>query len=239
MAFPICLLSMRLLTKIPQSEGKTVLLTFGLLSPNKGFESVIRALPRILSRHKKVVYIIAGATHPHVRRREGDRYRIELQDLAESLGLKEHVIFVNRFVGPQEMASLVGSAEYLHHPVPIRGTGRVRHARAGMPWARVRRSSRLPTGTLLKSWRMVAETIVAFDDSAAIADNVTELLDNEELPIQAMRKRAYLYARDMIWDQVARSYMQSFVRAGAGHRRLAREVIPSHSCRLRTPVGDS
>src|SRR5208282_5279095 len=92
-------------------EGKSVLLTFGLLSPNKGFESVIRALPRILSRHKKVVYVIAGATHPHVRRREGDRYRIELQALAESLGVKEHVVFVNRFVSPQEMASLVGSAD--------------------------------------------------------------------------------------------------------------------------------
>ena len=74
--------------KDPSPQGKTVLLTFGLLSANKGFESVIRALPRILSRHKKVVYVIAGATHPHVRRREGDRYRIELQALAESLGVK-------------------------------------------------------------------------------------------------------------------------------------------------------
>ncbi len=67
--------------------------------------------------------------------------------------------------------------------------------------------------------------LVPFDDSAAIAGTTTELLDNESA-LQAMRKRAYLYARHMIWDQVAKSYMQSFVRAGAGHRRLAREVFP-------------
>ena len=64
--------------------GKLVLLTFGLLSANKGFESVIRALPRILACHKDVVYVIAGATHPHVRAREGDRYRDQLQALARN-----------------------------------------------------------------------------------------------------------------------------------------------------------
>ena len=79
------------------SQEKTVLLTFGLLSPNKGFESVIQALPSILSRHKDVVYIIAGATHPHVRLREGDRYRLQLQALATELGVKESVVFHNRF----------------------------------------------------------------------------------------------------------------------------------------------
>ena len=73
------------------STGKTVLLTFSLLSPNKGFESVIQALPRILSRHSNVVYIIAGATHPHVRRREGDRYRLQLEALAKEFGVAENV----------------------------------------------------------------------------------------------------------------------------------------------------
>ena len=87
------------------------MLTFGLLSPNKGFENVIQALPRILSRHSNVIYIIAGATHPHVRLREGDRYRLQLQALARELGVEENVVFHNRFVSPQEMASLVGSAD--------------------------------------------------------------------------------------------------------------------------------
>jgi glycosyltransferase involved in cell wall biosynthesis len=204
-------------------EGKTVLLTFGLLSSNKGFESVIRALPRILSRHKKVVYVIAGATHPHVRRLEGDRYRIELQALAESLGVKEHVLFVNRFVSPQEMASLVGSADiyitpYRYEAQAVSGT---------LAYAMGKGKAIISTPywyatEVLADGRGV---LVPFDDSAAIADTATELLDNESA-LQAMRKRAYLYARHMIWDQVAQSYMQSFVRAGAGHRRPVRKAFP-------------
>ena len=209
--------------KDSSTEGKTVLLTFGLLSPNKGFESVIRALPRILSRHKKVVYIIAGATHPHVRRREGDRYRLELQDLAESLGLKEHVLFVNRFVSPQEMASLVGSADiyitpYRYEAQAVSGT---------LAYAMGKGKAIISTPywyatEVLANGRGV---LIPFDDSAAIVDSVTELLDNESA-LQAMRKRAYLYARHMIWDQVAQSYMQTFLRAGASHHRPTREVFP-------------
>ena len=108
------------------STGKTVLLTFGLLSPNKGFENAIQALPRILSRHSNVVYIIAGATHPHVRRREGDRYRLQLQALAKELGVGEKVVFYNRFVSPQEMAALVEFGGHLRYSVSLRGTGRIR-----------------------------------------------------------------------------------------------------------------
>ena len=209
--------------KDPSFEGKTVLLTFGLLSSNKGFESVIRALPRILSRHKNVVYVIAGATHPHVRRREGDRYRLELQGLAESLGVKEHVVFVNRFVSPQEMASLVGSADiyitpYRHEAQAVSGT--LAYA-MGAGKAIISTPYWYAT-ELLDDGR---GALVPFDDSVAIADTATELLDNESA-LQTMRKRAYLYARHMIWDQVAQSYMQSFIRAEIGHPRPVREVLP-------------
>jgi len=209
--------------KDSSTEGKTVLLTFGLLSPNKGFESVIRALPRILSRHNKVVYVIAGATHPHVRCREGDRYRIELQALAESLGVKEHVVFVNRFVSPQEMASLVGSADiyitpYRYETQAVSGT--LAYA-MGAGKAIISTPYWYATEVLADG----RGALVPFDDSAAIADTATELLDNESA-LQAMRQRAYLYARHMIWDQVAQSYKQTFIRAGASHRRPAREVFP-------------
>jgi glycosyltransferase involved in cell wall biosynthesis len=209
--------------KDSSTEGKTVLLTFGLLSSNKGFESVIRALPRILSRHQKVIYVIAGATHPHVRRREGDRYRLELQALAECLGVQEHVVFVNRFVSPQEMASLVGSADiyitpYRYEAQAVSGT---------LAYAMGKGKAIISTPYWYAT-EVLADgrgALVPFDDSAAIANATTELLDNENA-LQAMRKRAYLYARRMVWDQVAQSYMQSFVRAGAGHRGSAREVFP-------------
>jgi glycosyltransferase involved in cell wall biosynthesis len=114
--------------------GKSVLLTFGLLSPKKGFESVIQAMPSILSRHSNVVYVIAGATHPHVRAQEGDRYRHQLQVLAREMGVEREVIFHNRFFSPKEMAGLVGSADiyitpYCHEAQAVSGTLR-------MPWTR-------------------------------------------------------------------------------------------------------
>ena len=92
-------------------EGKAVLLTFGLLSPNKGIENVIQALPQILSRHSNVAYIVAGATHPHILRREGDKYRAGLQALAKKLGVESQVIFHDRFATPEEMAAFIGAAD--------------------------------------------------------------------------------------------------------------------------------
>ena len=93
------------------TEGKNVLLTFGLLSPNKGIENVIRAMPSILAKHRNVVYLVSGVTHPHILRREGDKYREYLQKLAKDLDVESNVIFRNRFVSPQEMVELIGSAD--------------------------------------------------------------------------------------------------------------------------------
>jgi glycosyltransferase involved in cell wall biosynthesis len=100
------------------TKGKVVLLTLGLLSPNKGIERVIEALPRIVADHPEVVYVIVGATHPHIRQREGDRYRLQLQSLAKTLGVERNVIFHNRFVSPEEMAQFVGSADIYITPYP-------------------------------------------------------------------------------------------------------------------------
>jgi glycosyltransferase involved in cell wall biosynthesis len=93
------------------TEGKSVLLTFGLLSPNKGIENVIRALPAILERHPKVVYIVSGVTHPHIRRRDGERYREGLRALAEELGVSAQLIFNDRFVSTEELVESVGAAD--------------------------------------------------------------------------------------------------------------------------------
>src|SRR5438876_9054032 len=108
-------------------EGKAVLLTFGLLSPNKGIENVIQALPQILAKHKNVVYIVTGATHPHVLRRDGEQYRTSLQDLAKKLGVESQVIFHNRFVSPEELAEFIGAADiyitpYLNAEQIVSGT---------------------------------------------------------------------------------------------------------------------
>src|SRR5690348_7330295 len=109
------------------TEGKDVLLTFGLLSPNKGIENVIQALPKILSHHSNVVYMVSGATHPHILRRDGDKYRVYLQNLAKGLGVESSVIFRNRFVTPREMVELIGAADiyitpYKHKAQVVSGT---------------------------------------------------------------------------------------------------------------------
>jgi glycosyltransferase involved in cell wall biosynthesis len=207
----------------PSLEGKTVLLTFGLLSPNKGFESVIQALPRILSRHNNVVYLIAGATHPHVRRREGDRYRLQLQALARELGVEKNVVFHNRFFSPQEMAALVGSADiyitpYCHEAQAVSGT----LAYALGAGKAVISTPYWHAAELLNDGR---GALVPFGDPVAIAETAISLLDND-VARKAMRKRAYVYARQMVWDRVAQSYMQTFARACANRLQPARLAFP-------------
>src|SRR5690606_32604644 len=91
-------------------EGKMVLLSFGLLSNSKGIEDVITALPAIIAQHPDVVYLILGATHPHVVRSEGETYRLSLQRLARDNGVEEHVIFFNRFVTLEELNQFISAA---------------------------------------------------------------------------------------------------------------------------------
>jgi glycosyltransferase involved in cell wall biosynthesis len=201
------------------AEAQTALLTFGLLSPNKGFESVIQALPLILSRHNNVVYIIAGATHPHIKLREGDRYRLQLQGLAKKLGVGEKVIFHNRFFSPQEMASLIGSADiyvtpYRHESQAVSGT----LAYALGAGKAIISTPYWHAAELLRDGR---GALVPFDDPIAIADMTIELLENDAAR-QEMRKRAYLYARQMVWKRVAQSYIQAFVRVCANRKQPTR-----------------
>jgi glycosyltransferase involved in cell wall biosynthesis len=204
------------------AKGNTVLLTFGLLSPNKRFENVIQALPRILSRHSNVVYIIAGATHPHVRRREGDRYRFQLQALAKDLGVEKNVVFHNRFFSPQEMASLVGSADiyvtpYRYEAQAVSGT----LAYALGAGKAIISTPYWHAAELLDDGR---GALVPFEDPVAIANTAIALLENDA-DREAMRKRAYIYARRMVWDRVAQSYMRAFARACANRMQPARVVF--------------
>src|ERR1051325_8910539 len=108
-------------------EGKLVLLTFGLLSPNKGIENAINALPAILTRHPNVVYVVLGATHPHVLAHEGEAYRQSVQRLAKDRGVEDHLIWENRFVSLKELTEFVGAADlyvtpYLNREQIVSGT---------------------------------------------------------------------------------------------------------------------
>jgi glycosyltransferase involved in cell wall biosynthesis len=190
-------------------QGKAVLLTFGLISPNKGIESVIQALPQILSKHKNVVYMVAGATHPHILRREGDHYREYLKALAKEVGVESNVIFHNQFVSPEEMVEFIGAADiyitpYRHEAQVVSGT---------LAYA-------LGAGKAIIStpyWHAIEllddrrGALVPFQNPDAIAQKTVELLDTPAIR-HTMRKRAYLFAREMVWKRVAHGYMESFAR---------------------------
>jgi len=194
------------------TESKVVLLTLGLLSPNKGIERVIEALPRIVADHPAVVYLIVGATHPHIRQREGDRYRIQLQALATKLGVKRNVIFHNRFVSPEEMSQFVGAADIYVTPYP-----HVAQAVSGTLAYALGAGKAIISTPYWHATELLADgrgVLVPFEDSDAIATATIKLLDNPAA-CQAMRKRAYQYSRETVWNRVAESYMNAFVRARA------------------------
>ena len=205
-------------------EGKAVLLTFGLLSPNKGIENVIQALPQILSKHKNVVYIVAGATHPHILRREGDKYRASLQALAKDIGVESQVIFHDRFVSPEEMVEFIGAADiyitpYRHEAQVVSGT---------LAYA-------LGAGKAIIStpyWHAIEllddrrGALVPFQNPDAMAQKAIELLDTPAIR-HAMRKRAYLFAREMVWKRVAQGYMESFSRVRSDRMETPRVQFSS------------
>jgi len=190
-------------------EGKAVLLTFGLLSPNKGIENVIQALPQILAKHKNVAYIVAGATHPHILRREGDKYRASLQALAKEVGVESHVIFHDRFVSPEEMAEFIGAADI--YITPYRYEEQVVSGTLAYALGAGKAIISTPYWHAIELLDDRRGALVPFQNPAAIANKTIELLNTPALR-HAMRKRAYLFGRDMVWKRVAQGYMESFSR---------------------------
>src|SRR6202521_3952466 len=190
-------------------EGKAVLLTFGLLSPNKGIENVIQAMPQILSKHKNAAYIVAGATHPHILRREGDKYRASLHALAKEVGVESQVIFHDRFVSPEEMAEFIGAADI--YITPYRHEAQVVSGTLAYALGAGKAIISTPYWHALELLDDRRGALVPFQNPDAIAQKTIELLDTPAIR-HAMRKRAYLFARDMVWKRVAQGYMESFAR---------------------------
>ncbi len=196
--------------------GRKVILSFGLLSPNKGMEVLIRALPAVVRHHPEVVYLVVGATHPSLLRERGEEYRLGLQRLVHRLGLSDHVIFHNRFVPSEELHEFLCASDlyvtpYLNPEQITSGT---------LAYA-------LGAGKAVIStpyWyaeEMLADgrgMLVPFADSDALAEAILYLLDNE-VEMHAMRKRAYQFGRQMVWPSVGRSYLKLFAELMSSSRR--------------------
>jgi len=199
-------------------EGKSVLLSFGLLSANKGIENVIAALPAILEKHPNVVYIIVGATHPQVIRNEGESYRLSLQWLAHEKGVEGNVIFYNRFVAMDELIQFISAADI--YITPYLDAAQITSGTLAYTLGAGKAVISTPYWYAEEMLADERGALVPFSDPQALADQVIDLLGNESKR-HAMRKRAYLFGRDMIWPQVSRRYMKTFERARAEHRHFA------------------
>ncbi len=196
-------------------EGKILLLSFGLLSANKGIENVIKALPGILNDHPNVVFIILGATHPHVLNNDGESYRLSLQWLAQENGVEGQVVFYNRFVSLEELNEFIGAADI--YITPYLNAAQITSGTLAYTLGAGKAVISTP---YWYAQEMLAEgrgVIVPFGDPEAITTQVNLLLDNEA-ERHAMRKRAYLHGRSMIWPRVVERYHETFERARSERR---------------------
>lgn len=207
-------------------EGRRILLTFGLLGPGKGIEHAIEALPEIVRRHPDVVYLVLGATHPHLVAREGESYRLGLERLANERGVKEHVIFYDRFVSLAELTEFIGATDiyltpYLNEAQITSGT-----------LAYVFGAGKAVVSTPYWHAReLLAEgrgRLVPFRDPQAIADGVCAFLDDPGL-LEKTRVDAYQLGREMIWPAVAEQYLESFHRARADRKEASRIAFASRT----------
>jgi glycosyltransferase involved in cell wall biosynthesis len=207
---------------------RRLVLTFGLLSPDKGIEFVIQALPAILEQHPTTTFVVLGATHPHVKERHGEAYRLSLTSLARRLGVSEHVTFEDRFVDDAELAEFLGAAEvyvtpYLNPEQSTSGT----LARAVAAGKAVVSTPYWHARELLGDDRGV---LVPTRDAAALASAISGLLGNEARR-ETFGQRAAELGRSMSWPVVAELYLDSFAKARAREPRAHHSLpgaIPAH-----------
>jgi glycosyltransferase involved in cell wall biosynthesis len=202
--------------------GKHVILTFGLLSPDKGIEYVVDALPAILEAYPDTVYIVLGATHPHVLEESGETYRLMLEARARRLGVDASMIFHNRFVSQAELGEFLSAADIYVTPYlnPEQSTSGTLAYAVGAGKAVISTPYRY-ANELLADGRGI---LVPSRDSGAIAREVVGLLADDER-CATMRRRAAEYGRGMAWGAIARRHVASLERAAASHAERRRTTF--------------
>jgi len=211
-------------------EDRRTILTFGLLSKNKGIEVMLKAMPAIVKSEPSIIYIILGMTHPNVLKHEGESYRFGLQQMVKDLNLQEHVIFHNRFVDDKELHNFLCSADiyvtpYLNEKQLTSGT----------------LSFAVGTGKAVVSTPYWAATelladgrgkLVQFSDSQQTTQAIVEILQNDTL-YYSLRRRAYEYGRSRTWPKIGQIYWKLFgskrkpIRISAKTKLSAAETISS------------
>jgi glycosyltransferase involved in cell wall biosynthesis len=203
-------------------EGKVVLLTFGLLSPNKGIECVLNALPDILKEFPEVVYIVLGATHPNELREHGEAYRVSLELLAKKNKIEKNVIFYNRFVELENLKEFIGAADL--YITPYLNEAQITSGTLAYTFGSGKAVISTPYWHATELLGDDRGVLVPFGDAPAIAREVIGLL-RDDTRRHAMRKNAYRLGREMIWSNVAQLYMRTFEAARLQGAALSRKSL--------------
>ncbi len=218
----------------PGFRNRKIILTFGLLSRNKGIEWAIRALPDVIGAHPDILYLVLGATHPEVKKSDGEAYRLSLRRLVKNLELEEHVTFINRFVTDEELHHYLNAADYYLTPYLSREqitSGTLAFA-LGLGKA-VISTPYWYAEELLADGRGI---LVPFRDSKAIAAALSGLLDDPDA-CEAIRRRAFDFGRAMTWPRVGEDYWHLFLSHAADPISLNRiRPAPAAKAALDTHI---
>jgi len=191
--------------------GRKVILSFGLLGPGKGYESVIAALPAVAEAVPDALYVVLGATHPDLLRHEGEAYRNRLVAAAENLSVTTHVRFVDRFVGRKELGTWLEAADIFVTPYP--NLDQIVSGTLSYAMGAGRAVVSTPYAYALERLAAGRGRIVSPGSPAAMATTLVELLQDREAR-DTLGKRAYAYTRDMVWSEVGAEYARIFASAG-------------------------
>lgn len=218
-------------------QGYTVLMTFGLLSPGKGIEFAIQALPALVKRHPNILYLIVGETHPEVRKREGESYRVHLMNLARDLGVTRNVRFQNRFLPRRVLIHYIQAADIcvLPHFGEYQSSSGTLSYSLACGKAIVSTPFTYAQEVLAEGRGLLCKT----RDPISIADAANRILEDEKLR-QDLETRAYEFGQQMTWGKIARQYADLFMEL-LKRRARAPMVLPpislNHLKRLTDRVG--
>jgi glycosyltransferase involved in cell wall biosynthesis len=202
-------------------EGKTVILTFGLLSPNKGIETMIDAMPGIVAACPNAVYVVLGATHPNLVRDQGETHRDSLVARVRELGLEDHVVFFNQYVELDKLLDFIAMSDV--YVTPYLNEAQITSGTLAYSFGLGKAVVSTPYWHAQELLGDGLGVLVPFGDVAAMSREVAGLLTND-VRRHSMRKRAYLASRSMTWEQTAKRYLATFDKVSDARR--PRKSVP-------------
>ncbi|WP_443938897.1 glycosyltransferase [Pedobacter sp. MW01-1-1] len=191
-------------------KGKKILLTFGLLSRNKGLETVVKALPALVEAHPDLVYVILGNTHPGIVKNDGEEYRSYLKELASDLQVSDHLVFLNRFVEEEELINYLTAADV--YITPYFNEAQITSGTLSYAVGAGAAVVSTPYWHALELLDNNRGRLFNFKDHEGLAEIVDQLLSNPD-KLATLKNNAYQYGLKLRWPEIGKGYLQVIERA--------------------------